>query len=464
MDTMDHAAFEMTATQLLAHFAAKTLSPVEAMESVLARSAAMNPQINALIYLEPEAALAEAKASEARWMQGRPQGLLDGVPVTVKDSISEAGRPMPRGLKANLGKGPTGYDAPPTARLKEAGAVIFAKTTMPDFGLLASGVSSAFGITRNPWNLDFNPGGSSAGAAASVAARCEPVAVGSDIGGSVRIPAALCGLVGLKPTQGRIPHIPPSPVRSAGPLARTVEDAALMLTVLAGQDMRDYGCLPPDTTHYHHALDSDIAGLRIGLTIESDNGGVPDPEVAAAVEQAARVLERAGATIVPLPTAVGEDFLATTSILFLIRGFTEFQHLPEAARAMIPEHFAQWFAKIPDYSAIDVGAAMDGLEAIKTRVLTQLATVDYLLTPVTGFTGFPAEALQAGSVEGGNLGYTPIWNQTGNPAASIPCGFAAGTGLPIGLQVIGQRFDDLGVLRLCAAYERLRGFDLPWPA
>jgi len=454
--------FRMTATELLGAYASRALSPVEAMKSVLARTAERNPDINALIFIDEDAALAEARESEARWAKGAPKGALDGIPITIKDSIAEATRPMLRGIKANMGAKPSGYDAPPTARLKEANGIVFAKTTMPDFGLLASGVSSAFGITRNPWNLDFNPGGSSSGAAAGLAAQCGPLAVGSDIGGSVRIPAALCGLVALKPTQGRIPHLPPSPVRSAGPLARTVADTALMLTTLAGADPRDYGCIPADGTRYETLLDRDLSGLRIGIVMEGQNRHMPEPAVTSAVEAAAKVLENAGATIVPLPWVVGDDFMETTSIIFLMRGFTEFQKLPEHMRAMIPDHFTAWFERIPSYSAIDVGNSLDRLEVIKARVLAQLAEVDFMISPVLSYSGFPAEMLQVPTEQGG-IGYTPVWNQTGNPAASICCGFDTEKNLPIGLQIIGQRFDDLGVLQLAAAYERMRGFEMHWP-
>lgn len=432
------------------------------MQSVLDRAEAQNPRINALIFLDGDAALDAARTSEARWKAGAPVGPLDGVPTTVKDSIAESSRPMVRGMKANLGAKPSGYDAPPSARLKEAGAIIFAKTTMPDFGLLASGVSSAFGITRNPWNLDFNPGGSSSGAAASLAARCGPLAVGSDIGGSVRIPAAFCGLTAIKPTQGRVPHLPPSPVRSAGPMARTVGDTALLLTTLSCLDMRDYGCLPPDGTRYEAHLDRDIKGLRIGRVMQGDTLGLPDPVVGAAVEGAAATLEEAGATIVPLPSVVGAEFMDTTSIIFLMRGMAEFQKLPEKARSMVPDQFLSWFDKMGGMTAADVGKALDHLEVIKARVLTQLAEVDYLISPVAGISGFPAEDLQV-APEKGIMAYTPVWNQTGNPAASVCCGFDAERGLPIGLQIIGQRFDDLGVLQVAAAYERLRPFALDWP-
>lgn len=460
---MTKEAFGLTAGEMLRAYADRTLSPVAVMEAVLDRVEQVNPGINALVFIDGEAALAEARASEARWAQGAPKGLLDGVPITIKDSIAETSRPMLRGMKANLGAKPSGYDAPPTARVKEAGAIVFAKTTMPDFGLLASGVSSAYGVTRNPWNLAFNPGGSSSGASASIAARCGPLAVGSDIGGSVRIPAGLCGLVGLKPTQGRIPHLPPSPVRSAGPITRTVEDNALLLTALAQPDRRDYGSLPPDPTRFHERLERDLKGVRIGLVLQGDSGQPPEPAVAAAVERAAGKFAAAGAIVDTLPSVVGADFMEIVGILFLIRGYNEFRRLPEAAKTFVPAHFSAWFDKIGGYSAIDVGASMDRLEATKARVLGQMADYDYLLTPVSAFSGFAAEALQAGEPGEGNTLYTPVWNQTGNPAISVNCGFDPVNGLPIGLQIVGHHYDDLGVLQMAAAYERLRDFETVWP-
>lgn len=452
--------FELTASEILSRYADGSLSPVEVMQSVLDRAEDKNPAINALIFIDGDAALAEAKESRARWSRGEPMGLLDGVPLTVKDSIAETRRPMLRGLKANEGAKPSGYDAPPTARLKEAGAIVFAKTTMPDFGLAGSGVSSAFGVTRNPWNLAYNPGGSSSGAAASVASRCGPLSVGTDLGGSVRLPAGLCGLVGLKPTQGRIPHIPPSAIRSAGPLARTTHDNALLLTVLAMPDARDYCSVRPEATRYHEALDVDLKGLRVGLILDDDGGLAPDPVVGKAIEAAAQRFAEAGAIVEALPCLVGADFIETVSVLFLMRGYAEFKALPDSVKATVPSHFTSWFERVTSYSAVDVGASMDHLEKIKARVLKQFSGYDYLLTPISAFSGFSADALEP---DGARIGYTPIWNQTGNPAISICCGFDEAVGLPIGLQIIGHRFDDLGVLRMSAAFERLRGFDMPWP-
>ena len=238
--------WEMTATDLLAGFAAGVVSPVEAMRATLDRAEAVNPKLNAFFEIRGEQAMAAARASEARWMSGRPVGTLDGVPVSVKDSVAAEGWPMWRGTRARVGTVST-HDAPPTARLKEAGAILFAKTTMPDYGLLASGVSSAHGVTRNPWNTAMNTGGSSSGAASSVAAGAGALTIGSDLAGSLRTPAHFCGVYAHKPTLGLAPTrgmvAPPGPAMPidldlavVGPMARTARDLTLLLAVMAGPD------------------------------------------------------------------------------------------------------------------------------------------------------------------------------------------------------------------------------------
>ncbi|MFH2132653.1 MAG: amidase family protein, partial [bacterium] len=255
----------LSAQQLLLAFEKKELSPAEVMEAILSQAEAMNPSLNALFGDNPESAMTQARASEQRWQKNRPQGSLDGLPITVKDSIKTIGFPSWHGCRANMQKPLDKEDAPPAARLKEAGAIIFAKTAMPDIGMLACGVSSAHGIVRNAWNTDFNPGGSSAGAATAVAAGIGPCSIGTDGGGSVRIPAAHCGLFGFKPTNGRIPHTPPDPIRTAGPLTRNVADSALLMNVLSQPDSRDFGSLPPLNVDYLANLERNLKGLKLGF-------------------------------------------------------------------------------------------------------------------------------------------------------------------------------------------------------
>jgi aspartyl-tRNA(Asn)/glutamyl-tRNA(Gln) amidotransferase subunit A len=291
----------MPAVELLTQYRAKRLSPVDVIRVILERIEALNPKVNALYLVDQAGALAQARASEERWRRGQPQGLLDGVPVTLKDHIPAKGMPSPIGTRAADLDQPWDSDAPVTARLKEHGAVILGKTTMPDFGFIASGISTLHGITRNPWNLTRNSGGSSAGAGAAVAAGFGPLAMGTDIGGSVRIPSAFCGIFGLKPSYGRVPYHDPWPWLITGPMTHTVTDAALMMNVITRPDRRDYTALPYDNRDYLGDLEAGVTGLRTGL-IEDIGFGLPvDPEIIAHVRTAARVFERLGATVEPMP-------------------------------------------------------------------------------------------------------------------------------------------------------------------
>ena len=235
---------QLSATELLTAYRNRRLSPLEAMKDVLERVAAFEPHIKATYLLNAERALVDARASEERWMRAAPLGALDGVPTTVKDNIDTKGEPVPVGTAAS-DLTLAAEDAPPAARLREAGAILFAKTTMPDYGMLSSGLSSFHALARNPWNLSRNPGGSSAGAAAAAAAGYGPLHVGTDIGGSVRLPAGWCGVYALKPSGGRIPIDPPYIGRVAGPMTRSVDDAALLMATLAQPDDRDFMSLPP---------------------------------------------------------------------------------------------------------------------------------------------------------------------------------------------------------------------------
>ena len=237
------ALHDLPAQTLLAAYRHKSLSPVEVTRALLDHIARWEPQLRASYLLRPELALAQARASEARWLRGAPCGPLDGVPATIKDNIATAGDPTPLGTAATtLVAAPA--DAPPAARLREAGAVIVCKTTMPDCGMLSSGLSTFHALARNPWNLRKTPGGSSAGAGAAAAAGYAPLHIGTDIGGSVRLPAGWCGVFGLKPSLGRIPIDPPYTGRAAGPMTRSVADAALMMQVLTRPDERDSMSLP----------------------------------------------------------------------------------------------------------------------------------------------------------------------------------------------------------------------------
>src|SRR5215469_12441797 len=232
-------AFRMSAVALLNAFRSRALSPLEAMRDVLQRVASFEPHIHATYLLAPDRALQEARASEERWRRGKPIGPLDGVPLTIKDNVATKGEPVPLGTAASE-LSPATEDAPPAARLREAGAIIFTKTTMPDYGMLSSGLSSHHPLARNPWKLDRNPGGSSAGAGAAAAAGYGPLHLGTDIGGSIRLPSGWCGIFGLKPSAGRVPIDPPYIGRVTGPMTRDAADAALLMATLSLPDARDY--------------------------------------------------------------------------------------------------------------------------------------------------------------------------------------------------------------------------------
>ena len=286
---------DLSAVDLLAGYRAKQFSPSEVLEEVLAHVAVWEPHIKALYLFDPEGARAVAKASTDRWANGEPVGTLDGVPVTIKDNIATKDQPVPLGA-ASVKHVPSPKDAPPAARLREAGAVIFSKTTMPDYGMLSSGLSSFHPLTRNPWDLSKNPGGSSSGAGAAGAAGYGPLHLGTDIGGSVRLPACWCGLVALKPSLGRIPVDPFYVGRVAGPMTRIVDDAALMMSVLSRPDRRDGMSLPALEINWK-GLDKSPRKVRIGLMLDAGTGQPLEKDVREVAVKAAKAFESAGAVV-----------------------------------------------------------------------------------------------------------------------------------------------------------------------
>src|SRR5580704_16340232 len=262
------AIHNLTAQALSSAYRAKQLSPVEVARAALARIAAWETKINAMYVIDEAGARAQAAASEARWRAGVPLSALDGVPITIKDNIPVKGFATPVGTAAG-DMTPSAFDAPPSARVREAGCVVIGKTKMPDYGMLVSGVSSLHGVTRNPWDVSRNPGGSSSGAGASLVAGYTPLALGTDIGGSVRLPAAYNGVFALKPSLGRVPIYPPFLGRVVGPMTRTVADAALLMTALTRPDPRDYMALPHEAIDWPGRLGGDagiaIKGKKLGL-------------------------------------------------------------------------------------------------------------------------------------------------------------------------------------------------------
>lgn len=436
------------------------LTPVDVLEAVLARIEERNPLINAIAHLAAEPARRAAEASARRWRRGRPISALDGVPVTVKDSIDVAGMPWRHGSAAHTGVPDAVTDAPPAARLREAGAVIVAKTTMPDFGMLASGVSSLYGVVRNPWRPDRSPGGSSAGAGAALAAGIGYAAVGTDIAGSVRLPAAHCGLVALKPTQGRIPHLPASTMRSAGPMARSADEVIDLYRILTRPDARDAWSLAPEADELDRGFGP--RGLRVAVLTELVAGSAPDPRIAETVRTAAGLLGDAGAVVEELPAPWETDPFPALDRVFQVRARSEWQSLPPQQRALVLPAVADWAAPAGDYRAVDHAADLVAVDATRSRLLAALSGYDLVLTPVLPTVGFAAEAVGLDAAHPlAHCGYTAWFNQTGQPASTLCFGFA--DGCPVGVQLAGPRFADQLVLRATRWLEAHRPFPMPRP-
>jgi Asp-tRNA(Asn)/Glu-tRNA(Gln) amidotransferase A subunit family amidase len=456
--------FRMSALELISAYRTRKLSPAEAMASVIERVEAFEPHIHATWLYAPERALKEARASEARWAKGEPIGPLDGVPVTVKDNIATRGDPTPVGTAAS-DLTPAKADAPPAARLREAGAIIFTKTTMPDYGMLSSGLSSHHALARNPWKLDRNPGGSSAGAGAAAAALYGPLHLGTDIGGSVRLPAGWCGILGLKPSAGRIPIDPPYIGRVAGPMTRDAADAALMMATLSLADVRDY------TSLRYEALDWKIGpeplkGLRVGLMIEAGCGARPTPEVSAAVQRAARDFEAAGAHVEPLAPFLTQDMLDGLDHFWRTRALIDLRALSPGKRAAVLPFIRDWAESADGFSGERVFRGYSQIPAMRKAAVEATVNFDFVLSPTAPMTAFPAEWASP-SCDPLNpfphIGFTVAFNMSEQPAASVNCGYD-NEGLPIGLQIVGRRFDDVGVLRTARAFEAMRaGEARPWP-
>jgi aspartyl-tRNA(Asn)/glutamyl-tRNA(Gln) amidotransferase subunit A len=457
-------AVDLAATELVGEFRTGALSPVELTEAVLARIEAREPELRALYAFDPSAALAAARAAEQRWRDGRPLGPVDGIPLTIKENIATEGTPMPLGTAATK-LTPAPEDAPMAARVRESGGVLLAKTTMPDYGMLTSGLSSFHASARNPWDLARTPGGSSAGAGAAAAAGYGPLHVGTDIGGSIRLPAGWCGLVGFKPSFGRVPVDPPFPGRVAGPMTRTVADTALLMSVISRPDERDHLSLPPAELRWDE-LDADLTGLRIGLQLDPGIGLPVEPDVREAVVGAARLLESAGAVIDVVPPVLTRAMLDGLDSFWRTRFRADLEGLDTADRERILPYIAEWIWGGNGVSGVDVYRGFAQMDAISAAAVRACAPFDAVLSPTCPVSAPPADWPSptndpARPFE--HIAFTLPYNMSGQPAVSINCGYT-GEGQPISLQIAGRRFDDVGVLRLAAAYERLRPTQHPWPS
>ncbi len=447
----------LSATELIAGYRDRSVSPVEATRAALAAIEAANDDVNAFVLVDAEAALAAAAESEARWRDGRTQGPGDGVPTSIKDILYTRGWPTLRGTNLIDEQGPWPEDAPAVARLRETGAVLLGKTTTPEFGWKGVTDSPRHGATGNPWNAELTAGGSSGGSAAAVALGMGAWSVGTDGGGSVRIPAAFTGTVTIKPTYGLIPMWPASPfgtLSHGGPMTRTVTDAALMLDILTGFDARDWSALPTPATSFRDGLDDGVRGLRVAFS--PTLGYVRnDPEVEAAVRTAAAVLAEAGADVEEIDPGFADPVEAFHVLWFTgaakvvdAYGPGALERVDPGLRRGVMRAMAASAADYLDATAVrmDLGVRMGRFHQ----------TYDLLLTPTLPITAFPKgmDAPKGWHSEDWTswTPYTYPFNMTQQPAASVPCGFTS-AGLPVGLQIIGPRHADALVLRAARSYE-----------
>lgn len=453
-----------TAADLAAGYAAGSTSPVEVADTVIAAAEKAGELYNAVAVMNAEQAREVAAESAARWQAGSPLGPLDGVPVSVKDSFPMTGLQRWHGSSLHDGAAPSAHDGAPVRRLREAGAVLFAKTSMPDFGLLGAGISSQFGIIRNPWNPELNPGGSSSGAGVLLAAGAGPLSIGTDMGGSVRLPAALCGAVGLKPTQGRIAYDPPKIIGNAGPMARTVADAAALLEVIGAPDQLDHLSLPGRFA-WTEQIPTDLTGVTVGLLVETGPGQPDvDPEIVAAVEAQAAILERLGARIERIPALLSVEDEAIIGGVLTARGMPELRSAPEELWTQLPRALYENFQAKLGMSAVDYLLSEKAMEAVRVRISAVYNAYDFVLSPIMPTLSFPAESTGP-IVDGSTVGHMTFlmgYNLSSLPAGTVPVAISS-TGMPIGVQVGAKRFEDGQVLALLALLERERGFALDYP-
>jgi aspartyl-tRNA(Asn)/glutamyl-tRNA(Gln) amidotransferase subunit A len=460
------AIHQRSAAQLAQAYSLGELSPLEVARASLERIESWEPRINAIYRVHRDAALEQARASEARWRLRRPLSPIDGVPVTIKENIYTQGDPAPIGTLANANAPVQAADAPAAARVREAGCVILGKTTMPDFGMLSSGLSSLHGVTRNPWRLDRNPSGSSSGAGAAAAAGYAPLHLGTDIGGSVRLPATHCGIFALKPSLGRVPVNPPYMGRVAGPMTRTVQDAALLMNVLSRPDARDFMSLPTEKIDFTGLDQLEPKRLRIGLLADMGVGLAVHSQVRAACEAVAAALAGAGCAVQPLRSFLTEAMLDGMCRFFEARSYNDLMQLAPARRAEVLPFVAEWCSwRAAQFSGRDIMQAYTLVMAMREAAVTATQPFDFVISPTSPILPYEAELPAPGNDPRNalpHIAFSVPYNMSEQPAASINWSYSD-DGLPIGVQIIGRRFDDVGVLKLSNLLEKLRPRQHPWP-
>ena len=451
---------DLSAGEMLVGYRNKSFSPTEVVASVHARIANRESTVRALWGAQPERALELARESTARWAAGSPCGPLDGIPYTLKENISTAGTPVPLGTAATV-LSPAAQDAPPAARARESGGILLGKTTMPDLGMLSSGLSSFHQLTSNPWNPKWNPGGSSAGGGAAAAAGYGPLHVGTDIGGSLRLPASWNAIVSLKPSNGRIAINPPYFGRVAGPMSRTVRDNALLMSVLGQFDRDDFMSLPPSDIDWLQLGGFQPSTLRIALHLDAGAGMPVEPETKAFIERAAQVFSSAGAVVEHIPPFFSQEALDDLDLFWRVRGWVDYLAMPPERREKILPFIRDWVHGGRDVTGETLMRCIN--RKLEVRRLTQHATesFDFVLSPVSPVPTFPVDwPMPSNDVAHAmdHIAFTVPYNMSEQPAISLNAGFTS-EGKAVGLQISGRRFSDHDVLRAAAWFEEHRPSD-----
>jgi aspartyl-tRNA(Asn)/glutamyl-tRNA(Gln) amidotransferase subunit A len=460
---MSHDLNWLSATKLAKLYAKGKASPVEVAKACLSQIAKHDKALNSVCLVDEKTTLNQARASERRWKKGEVLGPLDGVPALIKDILLVKGWPTLRGSKTVDRDQKWENDAPSVARLREAGCVFLGMTTTPEFGWKGVTDSPLNGVTRNPWDLTKTPGGSSGGSSAALAAGYAPLALGTDGGGSIRIPAGFTGTFGLKPSFGRVPAWPLSPfgtVAHIGPMTRSVMDSALMMNELAKPDPRDWHSLPFEAVDYTNKLGKGVKGMTFAFSLTLGFVNV-DPEVAKLVKAAVKVLQELGAKVIEIDPGF-DDPASMFRTLWWIGARGALGGLPPEKLALLEPALADVVQQSKSISVDDIIEANKQRGALGSHMRQFMEPYDALITPTLPIPAFEAGKLQPADPDnkGKWVNWTPFtypFNLTQQPAASVPCGFTK-AGLPVGLHVVGRMFEDARVLRICSAYEQATEF------